>query len=474
MLFCSLTFLFSFLPCLLIVYFLIPKKYIHIKNFILLMFSLCFYAWGEPKYIILMLGTVLISYLFGLGIHFYQEKHNQKMKGLLFVFSVIVVLSSLVYFKYMNFLLDNLVMFLPFDFTVTDIALPIGISFYTFQILSYLIDLYRGKIKVQKDFFHLALYISFFPQLIAGPIVQYETIENQLTNRKESFDKIIDGLERFIIGLGKKVIIANQVAVIADAIYNSPTLSYYTSVVYILGMLSYTFQIYFDFSGYSDMAIGLGKIFGFEFLENFNYPYISKSITEFWKRWHISLTTFFREYIYIPLGGNRVSKGKWIRNMFVVWLLTGLWHGAAWNFILWGLYYFVLLYLEKTVLKSKWKQMPSVIQYALTFILINFGWLMFRVNNLADLKIVLVGLITNCGHVGIIGLCSENPSVIVALIFCILAPLCMSDFGHKMHIKYVDYIGYQLIRKFCLLGLFVICVMFLVSSTYNPFIYFRF
>ena len=441
---------------------------------ILLVFSLCFYAWGEPKYIILMLGTVLISYLFGLAIHAYGEKGQKQKQRFVFVLSVITVLSSLVYFKYMNFLLANVSFLLPFDFKTVNIILPIGISFYTFQILSYLIDLYRGKLKVQKNFFHLALYISFFPQLIAGPIVQYETIEDQLMNRKESFDKVINGLERFIIGLGKKVIIANQTAVIADAIYNSQTLSNYSSLVYIVGMLAYTFQIYFDFSGYSDMAIGLGKIFGFEFLENFNYPYIANSVTEFWRRWHISLTTFFREYLYIPLGGNRVSKGKWVRNMLVVWLLTGLWHGAAWNFILWGLYYFILLYLEKTILKKALEKLPNVLKYIVTFIIVNIGWLLFRVNHLEDAGTVLKGIITNQGEIGLTGLCNENPAVIFALIFCIAAPLCMTDLGHKIHQRYEGQVWYQLLRKGTLMGIFVICIMFLVSSTYNPFIYFRF
>lgn len=474
MLFSSLTFLFSFLPCLLLLYFIVPKRFIKLKNMILLVFSLCFYAWGEPKYIILMLGTVLISYLFGLAIHAYGEKGQKQKQRFVFVLSVITVLSSLVYFKYMNFLLANVSFLLPFDFKTVNIILPIGISFYTFQILSYLIDLYRGKLKVQKNFFHLALYISFFPQLIAGPIVQYETIEDQLMNRKESFDKVINGLERFIIGLGKKVIIANQTAVIADAIYNSQTLSNYSSLVYIVGMLAYTFQIYFDFSGYSDMAIGLGKIFGFEFLENFNYPYIANSVTEFWRRWHISLTTFFREYLYIPLGGNRVSKGKWVRNMLVVWLLTGLWHGAAWNFILWGLYYFILLYLEKTILKKALEKLPNVLKYIVTFIIVNIGWLLFRVNQLADAGTVLKGIITNQGEIGLTGLCNENPAVIFALIFCIAAPLCMTDLGHKIHQRYEGQVWYQLLRKGTLMGIFVICTMFLVSSTYNPFIYFRF
>lgn len=474
MLFSSLTFLFSFLPCLLVLYFIVPKRFVKLKNMILLLFSLCFYAWGEPKYILLMLGTVLVSYLFGLAINYYAEKGQSKKKLIVFVISVITVLSSLVYFKYMNFLLENISLILPVNVTMSSIVLPIGISFYTFQILSYLIDLYRGKLQVQKNFFHLALYISFFPQLIAGPIVQYETIEDQLINRKESFDKVINGLERFIIGLGKKVIFANQTAVIADAIYNSQTLGNYSALVYIVGMLAYTFQIYFDFSGYSDMAIGLGKIFGFEFLENFNYPYIADSVTAFWRRWHISLTTFFREYLYIPLGGNRVSKIKWIRNMLVVWLLTGLWHGAAWNFILWGLYYFVLLYLEKTVLKEPLKKLPHAVKYVMTFVIVNIGWLLFRVNTLGDVGTVLSGILTNSGEVGLAGLCDENPAVIFALIFCITAPLFMTDLGHKIHQRYEGQVWYQLLRKGTLMGIFVICIMFLVSSTYNPFIYFRF
>lgn len=474
MLFSSLTFLFSFFPCLLFVYFLIPKKYIAIKNGILFIFSLVFYAWGEPNYIILMLGTVFVSYLFGLGIHACQSKKKDRLAKVIFIASIIVILSSLVYFKYFNFLLSNIAALFSFELTALDILLPIGISFYTFQILSYLIDLYAGKIKVQKNFFQLALYISFFPQLIAGPIVQYKTIEEQLNDREESFDNVVNGLERFIIGLGKKVILSNQVALIADSIYNSATLSNYTSAVYILGILAYTFQIYFDFSGYSDMAIGLGKMFGFTFLENFHYPYMAKSITSFWRRWHISLTTFFREYIYIPLGGNRVSKIKWVRNMFVVWLLTGLWHGAAWNFILWGLYYFLLLYIERTILKDKWEKMPAIVQYLVTFLLINFGWLLFRVNTLADLKVMVTGLITNQGEIGILGLCNENPAIIFALIFFVLSPFCMGDYGHRIHMKYKEYTAYQIVRKGCLLTIFVICILFLVSSTYNPFIYFRF
>ena len=334
MVFSSLTFIFLFLPITLLLYFIIPKRFIKVKNIILLICSLIFYAWGEPKYISLMLLSIFVSWIFGLLIEHFKDKKTLKR----IIFSISIVTN-------LNIILKN-------DISLKNIALPIGISFYTFQILSYIIDLYRGKIKVQKNFFNLALYISFFPQLIAGPIVRYETIEKQLLKRNITLANVVNGLERFIIGLSKKTIIANYMAIICDTIFNSNQLTEYNSLVLLLGIVTYTFQIYFDFSGYSDMAIGLGKIFGFEFQENFNYPYMAKSITDFWRRWHISLTTFFREYIYIPLGGNRVSKKRWIINILIIWLLTGFWHGASWTFIAWGLYYFVILILERTVLKT--------------------------------------------------------------------------------------------------------------------------
>ena len=390
-----------------------------IKNILLLIFSLVFYAWGEPKYILLMLLTVFISYIFGLLINHFQKQKLNKLICL--VISILLITSSLLYFKYTNFFITNLNHLFKTSWEIKDIVLPIGISFYTFQILTYIIDLYRGKISVQKNFFNLALYISFFPQLIAGPIVRYETIEKQLENRQESLTKIIHGVERFIVGLGKKVIIANNMAIIADAIYNSGSLGGFSSGVLILGILAYTFQIYFDFSGYSDMAIGLGQIFGFEFLENFNYPYMAKSITEFWQRWHMSLTTFFREYVYIPLGGNRVRVSRWLLNMTIVWLLTGFWHGAAWNFIIWGLYYLILLIGEKKLWGKCYERIPKVIKYVITFILINIGWIIFRVNSLGDLTLILSHLFKGANTINLAKFLNANPNVISALPYFLFA-----------------------------------------------------
>lgn len=474
MLFSSLTFIFYFLTCCIICYFIIPKKYKKIKNFILLLFSLIFYSWGEPKYILVMLITILVSYIFGLLIAHFNIKKNNKAKLILFIISIILILSSLFYFKYINFFIENINNIFKINIKSQNIILPIGISFYTFQILSYIIDLYRGKIKVQKNILDLSLYISFFPQLIAGPIVTYETIENQLYERKESLDKIISGIERFIIGLGKKIIIANNMAIIADSVFNSLILDKLPSFILILGVIAYTFQIYFDFSGYSDMAIGLGKIFGFEFLENFNYPYISKSITEFWKRWHISLTTFFREYLYIPLGGNRVKKYRWIFNMFIVWLLTGFWHGAAWTFIIWGLYYFILLILEKTILKNILNKIPNFLKFILTFTLINVGWVIFRANNINDIFIIIKNIFYNSSSIPITEFLNNNINIISALPYIIFAIIFSNNIMLKINTKLENNKLYNIVRKIVIITIFLICICFLVSSQYNPFIYFRF
>ena len=470
MVFSSLTFLFIFLPILCLLYFIIPKKWIKIKNILLLVFSLLFYAWGEPKYIFLMLITVLISYIFGLIIN---HTKNEKLRTVWFITSIILIVSSLIYFKYTNFLISNINSIFNLNISIKNIVLPIGISFYTFQILSYIIDLYRRKINVQKNFFNLALYISFFPQLIAGPIVKYETIEDQLENRTITIDKITSGLERFIIGLGKKVIIANNMALIADIVFNSETLNQYSFIIIILGTLSYTFQIYFDFSGYSDMAIGLGKIFGFDFLENFNYPYMATSVTDFWKRWHISLTTFFREYIYIPLGGNRVSKIRWLLNMAIVWLLTGIWHGASWTFVIWGIYYLILLILEKTLLKNVISKTPKILRFLITFILINIGWIIFRVNNISDLSIIFSSLFTN-RTINFKDFININPDVISSLPYMILAILFSTNIYSKINSKFNNNIIYDILKKGILFIILIISISFLVSSMYNPFIYFRF
>ena len=470
MLFSSLTFLFGFLPILLIIYFIVKNR--NIRNLILLLFSLVFYAWGEPKYIILMLITITVVYLFGIIIDKFDIEKKYKEKKISLLLCIIVVIGNLIFFKYTNFLLDNLRNIFGFNIKNLNIVLPIGISFYTFQILSYIIDLYNKKIKVQKNILSLALYVSLFPQLIAGPIVRYETIENEINNRKETLEDIIKGIKRFIIGLSKKVIIANNMAMLADLIFNNHNNSYGTSIIW-LGVLAYTLQIYFDFSGYSDMAIGLGNVFGFHFLENFNYPYISKSVTEFWRRWHISLSTWFRDYIYIPLGGNRVSKIKWIRNIFIVWTLTGLWHGAAWNFIIWGLYYGILLLLEKLYLNKLLDKLPKIINYIYTIIIIMIGWMIFRANSLNEILLFIKTMFIyhKTDWVTII---SENLSTFNSLLFIIPAIIFSFPVINIIKDKYGNKTVYIIIGNIILIGLFRICILYLTSSSYNPFIYFRF
>ena len=474
MLFSSLTFIFYFLVSVLFFYYIIPKKFRFLKNLVLLIFSLIFYAWGEPKYIILMLLTVLISYICGILINYLDNKKEYGLKKITFIATIILILTSLLYFKYTNFFFTNINNLFKLQLSFKDVILPIGISFYTFQILSYVIDLYRKRIKVQRNFFNLALYISFFPQLIAGPIVTYETIEKQLKERSETFEKFGEGLERFIGGLGKKVIIANQMAIIADAVFNSTMLGSLSSIILIIGAISYTFQIYFDFSGYSDMAIGLGKMFGFEFLENFNYPYMAKSVGDFWKRWHISLTTFFREYVYIPLGGNKVSKKRWFLNMLIVWLLTGLWHGAAWTFIIWGLYYFVFLILERTIFKEKLDKVPIIIRFIVTFIVVNIGWIIFRANSLSDLFIILKGLFDINNEISLTAFISSNPSIIYAIPHMLFAIIFSIDIVPRLDKRFANSIIYYILKKIALLGILVLVICSLVSSLYNPFIYFRF
>ena len=338
MVFSSQTFLFFFLPLAGLCVLIRSKP---VQNALLLIASLIFYAWGEPKMVVLMVLVTLIAY--GSGFAIVHFKARPRAKKAVLIASVVVILGNLVVFKYLNFLCRT---FSFLGLSAPGIALPIGISFYTFQILSYVIDLYRGKIALQRNFFYLLMYVSFFPQLIAGPIVRYETVEQEIRSRSVTMDDLAHGFRRFVVGLAKKLLLANQVAQVAAIVYSGDPANY-GSLMYWLAAIAYTLQIYFDFSGYSDMAIGLGRMFGFRFLENFNYPYVSLSVTEFWRRWHISLSTWFRDYVYIPLGGNRVSRGKWVRNILVVWGLTGLWHGADWNFLLWGLYYGVLLLIEK-------------------------------------------------------------------------------------------------------------------------------
>ena len=464
MLFSSLTFLFAFLPMVLALYYLSNEKY---RNYILLAASLIFYAWGEPKYIILMILSIVFNYVLVLLMN-----KSKKRKKVYLVFAVMVNIGALFVFKYLDFAITNANLAFGLNMELPGIRLPIGISFYTFQILSYVIDVYRKNVSVQKNIFILGTYIALFPQLIAGPIVRYSSIDKQLKRRTCTLKKFCGGFRRFIIGFCKKVLIANNVAVIADAVFNQPTDLNLNMWIVFLALLAYTLQIYYDFSGYSDMAIGLGKMFGFEFEENFNYPYSAKSITDFWKRWHISLTTWFRDYLYIPLGGNRCSKAKWIRNFFVVWLLTGLWHGANWNFILWGLFYAIILLFEKRFLKTILEKIPRVLAWAYTFLIVNIGWLLFRVNNLNDLKYILSSIVSS--KVTLAQFLGENFSIVSYLFFVLVGIVFMFPFVRNIvrRLSSNDFVAYVI--DLILVLLFILGIFALISSSYNPFIYFRF
>ena len=468
MVFSSIIFMFTFLPLSLLLYYIMPRKF---KNLILLMISLVFYAWGEPVYVLLMIFTIIFDYIMALIID--RNREDKVKSKVIFIATVGVNLLILGFFKYYGFLIDNINLLFNLNLQYTNLALPIGISFYTFQTLSYVVDVYLDKVKVQKSLISFALYVTMFPQLVAGPIVKYSDIDYQLTNRKESINKFGQGVDRFIIGLGKKVLLANNIGIIWTTIQgmNIDSISVLTSWI---GIIAYTFQIYFDFSGYSDMAIGLGKMFGFEFIENFNYPYISTSISEFWRRWHISLGTWFREYVYIPLGGNRVSTLKHIRNLFVVWLLTGLWHGASWNFVVWGLYYGFILFMEKIILHKVLSKTPKIIKHIYTMLLVMIGWVLFGSMNLTSaleyLKVMfgfsgnalvdnsaIYYLYTNIKLLIILTLCSTP---IISIIFRQIIKK-----GKSVGILFAVSINIIII---------LISIAYLVNETYNPFLYFRF
>ena len=470
MLFSSMIFLWLFLPVVIILYFISNKK---LKNIILLVASLIFYSWGEPKYIILMLISIIINYYFGLFIDRYRNKSK-----LLLIIDIIINLMILGYFKYFNFFSSNINrLFQGNIISLRNIVLPIGISFYTFQILSYVIDLYRKEIKVQKNIFKLSLYISFFPQLIAGPIVKYKDIEKEINNRKVDITTFASGIKRFTYGLGKKVLLANTMGYITDTIYSNDVSLLNTPITW-LAAICYTLQIYYDFSGYSDMAIGLGRMFGFHFQENFNLPYISQSITEFWRRWHISLSTWFKEYLYIPLGGNRKGKYRTYLNLFIVFFATGLWHGASWNFVIWGgVYYGTILVIEKLFLK-KWldNNKTKFINHIYVMIIVTIGWVLFRADGIKhglqiikllfsfDFRTIYVVLPTYFNIKNILIL-------IVSILLCgPLQVLCNKLRNKKKLIKmYENYLEIALI-----IIILVLSILELVSSSYNPFIYFRF
>ncbi len=467
MVFSSMTFLFLFLPLVGLSYVLCKNR--SYRNGVLLLCSLLFYSWGEPRYIILMLLASLVAYVGGLLLD--KHRANKGLKKAILCVTVALLLSNLLAFKYGNFLVDNFNAISGQTLGFPELALPIGISFYTFQILSYVIDLYRQDIDLQKNYFDLTLYVSFFPQLIAGPIVRYRDVAWEIQHRKESLDDVVLGLRRFIVGLSKKVLIANQVALLANIVYNNSHTEVYGSAWYLLASLSYTFQIYFDFSGYSDMAIGLGRMFGFHFGENFNYPYIFLSITEFWRRWHMSLSSWFRDYVYIPLGGNRVSGGKAVCNILIVWALTGFWHGASWNFILWGLYYGLLLLLEKRFLQQFLQRLPKGFQWLYAFSIVNLGWVLFNLTDFASLRHALQMMF--CWQESSLWQALAFETDILKGLFALpLAAVCSLPVWHKCFSR--PTILVELGKNTACLFLFGLCVVFILSSSFNPFIYFRF
>ena len=473
MIFSSLLFLFRFLPAVLVLYYLAPRP---LRNLVLLLCSLVFYAWGDPVYIILMIVSILVSYTGGILVDRFKTQGKRRAARAALLGSSVVSLSLLGFFKYADFLIGTVDSLTGAGINLLKIALPIGISFYTFQTMSYTIDVYRGEAKVQKNLISFGAYVTMFPQLIAGPIVQYKTIDRQLRTRKETAGQFAYGIHRFMIGLGKKVLLANN----AGALWDTVSSMEHTQIPVVMswmGLAAYTFQLYFDFSAYSDMAIGLGHMFGFRFLENFNYPYISKSITEFWRRWHISLSTWFRDYVYIPLGGNRVGVWKHIRNILVVWMLTGIWHGASWNFVLWGLYYGILLLIEKFVLGKYLKKLPGVFQHIYCMFFVMLGWNLFVFDDMSAGISFARALFGTYGA----GFCSRetlyllyNNAVLMVLLILGSTQLparagnwiCAKLRGKETILTIVKNVFY--------VGIFLLSVAWLVDASYNPFLYFRF
>ena len=470
MLFSSIVFLFSFLPAVMILYYLLPVRF---RNVILLLASLVFYAWGEPVYLFLMLLSILFNYFSGLDIaRNLQDKRAAKRS---LVFNLIINLAVLGFFKYEGFVLDTLNGILPVHISYHALPLPIGISFYTFQILSYIIDVYRGNVKVQTNLPNFALYVTMFPQLIAGPIVQYADVDEQLASREVSRTKFGEGSMYFIRGLAKKVLLANTSGMIFTEVSGLAKGNIAVMTAW-LGAFAYMFQIYFDFGGYSDMAIGLGKMFGFEFLENFHYPYVSTSVTEFWRRWHISLSTWFREYVYIPLGGNRKGDSRTITNLLIVWMLTGFWHGAAWNFVAWGLYYGIILILEKFVWGQYVEKWPGAVRHIYAMVLILIGWVLFFSPSLGY-ALKYVGVMFGIGASGLMDKLGWFYLLSNWLIY-LMAVLGSSSIGYRL-MRNIQRAPGSRVGKYTMTGvmylvMFALSLAFLVTQSFNPFLYFRF
>ena len=469
MVFSSSVFFMAFLPITLVLYFLIPERFLKVRNLWLLIASLIFYGWGEPKYIAVMAFSIIFNYVMG--------RLVSSSKALL-VFCLFGNLAILGFFKYTDFLIGTVNDLFGGSISLLNIALPIGISFYTFQTMSYIIDVYRGKVPPQRDFIAFAAYVTLFPQLIAGPIVRYSDVAVMLVGRKSNLEQIAEGVRRFIIGFGKKVLLANQIYVIWNEITLMPTSEISMATAW-LGATCFTFQIYFDFSGYSDMAIGLGKIFGFDYLENFNYPYISRSITEFWRRWHMSLSSWFKEYVYVPLGGNRKGLPRQIFNIAVVWALTGLWHGASWNFVAWGVYFGVILILEKLWILKWLEKCPAFIGHLYSLVLIVLGWVIFALTDFSQMKEYLLMMFGGASafidgdfkylawsRIWVLIACAIGSTPLVKLV-------CERIAGGLSSVRNGD-VWLGVLETAVLLGILALSIAFLVIGSYNPFLYFRF
>ena len=463
MLFTSISFLYYFLPTIIILYFITPKKY---RNYILLIFSIIFYMYGEPKYVILMLVEILVAYFGALLIDKYKSKE-------IFLITIIIHIGLLCVFKYTDLFIGTINSIFKTNISFLNIALPIGISFYTFQILSYVIDVYRGKVKVQKNILKLATYVSLFPQLIAGPIVRYETICDELDNRDETIEKFSLGIRRFIIGLAKKVLIANM---LGELCTKFSLVDERSVLFYWIFAISYMLQVYFDFSAYSDMAIGLGKMFGFTFLENFNYPFISKSITEFWRRWHISLSSWFKDYVYIPLGGSRKGTLKLVRNILIVWFLTGIWHGAAYNFIIWGLFIGVFLVIEKLWLSKYISKLPKFLRNIYVLFIIMISFILFNAGSINEAFFNIKGLFGLNKEVFINNYTIYYlKSYLIVLIIAIFGatPLFKNIIEKLKKSKCLNKI-INILEPILIVFILIIITSYAVDNSYNPFLYFRF
>lgn len=466
MVFSSTIFLCVYLPLVLLGYYICPKKG---RNLFLLIVSLVFYAWGEPKYVFLMIFSILVNYIFGRLMDKHRE--NKKRLKLMLVLSVVIDLGLLSVFKYTDFIITNVNAIFGANFDLLNIALPIGISFYTFQAMSYTIDVYRDDVRVQKNLIDFGMYITMFPQLIAGPIVRYADVQDQLADRSVTTADFSEGVMRFVVGLGKKVLLANQMGAVWSDIYALG--GDVSALMAWTGAIAYTFQIYFDFSGYSDMAIGLGRMFGFKFPENFRYPYQSVSITDFWRRWHITLSTWFKEYLYIPLGGNRRGLARQALNLLIVWSLTGFWHGAGWNFVLWGLYYFVILFIEKLFLLKALDKLPKFFRHVYALLLIIIGWVIFASDDVSVLLPYLGSMFGANGAIGGMDVYTLLTKAVLLIICCVAS----TELPKKLFLSAAGAMNEKAaftLKSVLTIALLALSMILLIGDSYNPFLYFRF